>query len=97
MRVEVVYALPEEEDVSTVELAAGATAIEAVIAAGVLARHPQIDLARLTLGVFGNVVARDARLADGDRLEVYRPLAMDPKEARRARAKRSGGRAARRR
>jgi putative ubiquitin-RnfH superfamily antitoxin RatB of RatAB toxin-antitoxin module len=89
LKVEVVYALPGGEDISTVSLALGATASDAVIASGVLARHPDIDLARHKLGVFGNVVPGDARVADGDRVEIYRALAVDPKEARRRRAKRT--------
>ncbi len=89
LKVEVVYALPGGEDVSTVSLAPGATASDAVIASGVITRHPEIDLARHKLGVFGKVVRRDARVADGDRVEIYRALAVDPKEARRKRARRT--------
>ena len=87
IRVEVVYALSGREDSSHVTLPAGATVTEAVRASGVAARHPGIDLRRV--GIFGKAVAADARLADGDRVEIYRPLALDPKEARRRRAKRS--------
>lgn len=86
MEVEVVYALPEREDAVRVRLAPGATAADAVHASGILARHPEIDLGRSKLGVYGKVVAPEARLADGDRIEIYRALAMDPKEARRRRA-----------
>jgi len=86
MEVEVIYALPEGEDAVRLELAPGATAADALRASGILARHPEIDLARNKLGVYGRVVAPQARLAEGDRVEIYRPLAMDPKEARRRRA-----------
>jgi putative ubiquitin-RnfH superfamily antitoxin RatB of RatAB toxin-antitoxin module len=86
IRVEVVYALAGREDSSRVTLPAGATVTEAIGASGIAARHPGIDLRRL--GIFGKTVAADARLADGDRVEIYRPLALDPKEARRRRAKR---------
>lgn len=85
MRVEVVYALPGGHDASTVELPAGATAADALAASGVATRHPGLDLSRL--GIFGRRVAGNARVADGDRLEIYRPLALDPKEARRRRAR----------
>ncbi len=81
-----VYALPDGEDAVTLTLAPGATAAEAVRASGILSRHPDIDLGRNKLGIYGTVVEPQARLADGDRLEIYRPLAMDPKEARRRRA-----------
>ena len=79
MRVEVVFALPGEARVATVELQAGATARDAVAAAGF---QPTKDI-----GVFGKRVAPDYRLSDGDRVEIYRPLAIDPKEARRRRAR----------
>ena len=93
IRIEVVYAAPDGNDVTELELPAGSTVQEAVKAAGVAARHAGIDLSRL--GIFGRRVAAGARLADGDRVEIYRPLALDPKEARRARAGRSGKRSAR--
>ena len=90
MRVEVVYALPGAHDFSALALAPGSTVADALAASGVAARHPGIDLSRL--GIFGRRVGRDTPLADGDRVEIYRPLALDPKEARRERAKRAGGR-----
>jgi putative ubiquitin-RnfH superfamily antitoxin RatB of RatAB toxin-antitoxin module len=79
MRVEVVFALPGEARTATVELAPGAKARDAVAAAGF---RPTKDI-----GVFGKRVPPDYRLSDGDRVEIYRPLAMDPKEARRRRAR----------
>jgi putative ubiquitin-RnfH superfamily antitoxin RatB of RatAB toxin-antitoxin module len=93
MRVEVVYALPEGEDVVTVNLAPGATAADAVAASGLDGRHPGIE--RCKLGIYGKVVPPAMLLADGDRVEVYRPLLIDPKEARRRRAKGPGRRASR--
>jgi uncharacterized protein len=87
MRVEVVYALPASHDAVTLELPAAATVRDALSASGVLERHPGIELLRI--GIFGRPVSADAPLADGDRVEIYRPLALDPKEARRARAKRA--------
>ena len=79
MRVEVVLALPGEVRIATVELAPGATARDAVAAAG----FPPAE----NLGVFGKRVRPEQKLSDGDRVEIYRPLAMDPKEARRRRAR----------
>jgi len=86
IRVEVVYALPAGEDASMVSVDAGATVRDAIAASGMAARHPDIDLARI--GIYGKVVRPDQRLRDGDRVELYRALAMDPKEARRRRARR---------
>lgn len=85
IRVEVVYALPQRQLRVGLELPAGATAIAAVLASGLGERHPEIDLARGKFGLYGQVVAPDTRLADGDRVEIYRPLAVDPRAARRAR------------
>jgi putative ubiquitin-RnfH superfamily antitoxin RatB of RatAB toxin-antitoxin module len=89
MRVEVVYALPGGHDATTVELPAGATAADALAASGMAGRHPGHDLSQL--GIFGRRVAGDARVAEGDRLEIYRPLALDPKESRRRRARGAAG------
>lgn len=87
MRVEVVYAAAADEQCTvTVELPAGATVQGAIDASGVLARFPQIDLATHRIGVFGELAAFDDVVQDGDRVEIYRPLVADPKEARRRRA-----------
>jgi putative ubiquitin-RnfH superfamily antitoxin RatB of RatAB toxin-antitoxin module len=78
LRVEVVRALPGRQDVVAVELEQGATVHAALLAAGMPLDQP--------LGIYGRRVTLDARLADGDRVEIYRPLRADPKEARRRRA-----------
>jgi uncharacterized protein len=92
LSVEVVYALPGAKDAVTLRLAPGATVREAVLRSGMLERHPEIDLAVQKLGIFGEAAAADRTLADGDRVEIYRALAMDPKEARRRRALAGAGR-----
>ena len=86
LSVEVVYALPSGEDAVTLTLAVGATAWEAVRASGVLERHPEIDPGRQKIGIYGRTVSAETRLRDGDRVEIYRPLIVDAKEARRRRA-----------
>jgi putative ubiquitin-RnfH superfamily antitoxin RatB of RatAB toxin-antitoxin module len=95
LRIEVVYC-PEHDGVdrTDLELAAGATVLDALRCSGVLERHADIDLARQTVGVWGRVGALDDALRDGDRVELYRPLRVDPKEARRLRAVRDGRRGA---
>ena len=90
VRIEVVYALPAGEDAVTLELDPGATVADAVRASGLLERHPEIDPGRHKLGIFGRVVPGHAPLRDGDRVELYRALVVDPKEARRRRALRKG-------
>ena len=85
LSVEVVYALPGGEEAVSLKVPAGATALDALRASGLLERHPEIDLARQKIGIYGKVVSRQAPLRDGDRVEVYRPLLVEAKEARRRR------------
>jgi len=86
MKVEVVYARPDRVDVVSVSVPPGATLRDAVVASGLAQRHPEISLEKQAFGIFGRRVPPGTRLAPGDRIEVYRALAMDPKEARRRRA-----------
>jgi len=86
IRVEVAHALPNEQVILTAFLRPGSTVQEAVEASGILARLPDIDLARCQVGVFGKVVSMTRVLQEGDRVEIYRPLIADPKLLRRARA-----------
>lgn len=83
LRVEVVYASGKEADVVTVRLPAGATVRDAITASGLAARLSDLS----AVGVFGRRVKPDAPLADGDRVEIYRPLLVDPKEQRRQRSR----------
>lgn len=86
--VEVLYAPPGAVDRVELHLDDGATARDALRASGLLARHPELDSGIVALGIYGRVVAPEQPLTDGDRVEVYRPLIADPKEARRRRASR---------
>ena len=88
MRVEVVYALPLKQDVILLEVAAGTTLGEALAASGMLARHPHIDVGVARVGVWGRPATLGTLLREGDRVEIYRPLQVDPKEVRRRRAAR---------
>jgi putative ubiquitin-RnfH superfamily antitoxin RatB of RatAB toxin-antitoxin module len=84
INVEVVYApAPGQIDISHLKLRPGSTVADALKASGLLQRHPQA--AGLTAGVWGRKQPADAGLRAGDRVEVYRPLRCDPKEARRQR------------
>jgi putative ubiquitin-RnfH superfamily antitoxin RatB of RatAB toxin-antitoxin module len=84
--VEVVYALPDRQELVTLKLSAGVTAREAVERSGLPEKFPEIDLAKNRLGVFARLVKPDALLRDRDRVEIYRPLIADPKEVRKQRA-----------
>ncbi len=94
LRVEVVYCpRPGVTDLQALLLAPGATLADAVQASGVVARHG-LDAATLQLGVWGRARAADCALRDRDRVEIYRPLIVDPKEARRQRFRRHREKAA---
>lgn len=84
--VTVVYCAPGCEDISEVTLPVGATVGDAIAAAGVLGRRPELAASTPQIGVWGRSCALTRCLEDGDRVEIYRPLTVDPKEARRVRA-----------
>lgn len=81
--VEVAYALPERQVLISVQLPAGSTAAAAIEASGVLAMFPEIDLAVNRIGIFSKPCAPTHLLEEGDRVEIYRSLQADPKDARR--------------
>jgi putative ubiquitin-RnfH superfamily antitoxin RatB of RatAB toxin-antitoxin module len=62
--------------------------LDAIRASGAMTGEGAIDISTQAVGIWGRTVALDAPLAEGDRVEIYRPLRMDPKEARRRRAQR---------
>jgi putative ubiquitin-RnfH superfamily antitoxin RatB of RatAB toxin-antitoxin module len=81
--VEVVYALPGRQRVVEIEFTDGLTAREAVTRSGLPVEFVELTRDDLDLGVFGRVVRPGHRLAPGDRVEIYRRLRNDPKDARR--------------
>lgn len=95
LRVEVAYAEPQVQFLHAVVLPAAATLRAAIEASGVLVAFPHIDLARVHVGIWNREAALDAPLRDGDRVEIYRPLQVDPKAVRRERAEKEPPRRAR--
>lgn len=85
--VEVVYARPDRQVVLDVRLPEGATLGDAISASGIEARFPRDDMRECQVGIWGRITERDALLRDGDRVEIYRELLRDPREARRERAR----------
>jgi hypothetical protein len=83
--VEVSYAEPQRAIVKTYRLTAPATLADALRLAAADPRFSGIDLTHAVVGIFGKVAAPGQVLEDGDRVEIYRALAADPKNARRAR------------
>ena len=88
IRVEVAYALKDEQLLMVLEVEEGTTVRQAIERSGILGRVPGIDLDPERVGVFGKLSRLDTALRDGDRVEIYRPLVADPKEARRRRVTR---------
>ena len=89
LTIEVCYALPHGQALIEVQLPQGATLQQAIDASGILARHPGIDLTKQKVGIFGKLKPLDAVLTDHDRVEIYRPLIVDPKLARQRRVEKS--------
>jgi putative ubiquitin-RnfH superfamily antitoxin RatB of RatAB toxin-antitoxin module len=87
IHVEVAYAPFGRQLVLGVRLEQGARVADAIGASGVLARHPEIDLKTASVGVFGRLAQLDTPLRDRDRVEIYRPIVADAREARRERAR----------
>ncbi|EMP55328.1 hypothetical protein MSNKSG1_11793 [Marinobacter santoriniensis NKSG1] len=89
MHVEVAYARPDKQEIIPVDVPEGTTALEAVKLSGITALFPEVDPDSNDMGIFGKVVKDPAahELRDGDRVELYRPLKIDPKQARLNRAK----------
>lgn len=87
MKVTVAYATPEKQAEIAVELAVGATVQQAIDASGIVTLFTEIDVTDLSVGIFSKRAKLTDELVSGDRVEIYRPLQVDPKEARRLRAK----------
>ncbi|KZC18366.1 RnfH family protein [Rhodanobacter sp. FW510-R12] len=87
IRVEVVYAGTGRPVVRQIELAEGSTVMQAIDAAGLAAVVPGGAIDPSRLGIFARKVPPDRIVRQGDRIEVYRPLMLDPMEARRRRAR----------
>lgn len=87
MMIEVAYATPDRQVVIELEVDMATTVAAAIYQSGILREFPEIDLAMNAVGVFGNHVDLEDVLQPGDRVEIYRPLQVTPKEARRRRAR----------
>lgn len=81
--IEIVFATPDSQVLVKVSLPGNATVADAIEASGLKSRFPTHDLDACAAGIWGSVVQREQRLRNGDRVELYRPLRIDPREARR--------------
>ena len=84
--VEIVFAKPGEQALEQVRVPVDATVETAIQKSGILERFPEIDLTANKVGIFGKATKLSTVLNEGDRIEIYRPLIADPKEARKKRA-----------
>lgn len=96
--VEVAYALPHKQKIIALLVKPGTTALQAAEQSRIVEHFPEIDLASARLGIFGQALgtkglesAATHVLHQGDRVEIYRPLQVDPKDARRRRAEKNAG------
>ncbi|TRZ91554.1 MAG: RnfH family protein [Rhodocyclaceae bacterium] len=79
MKIKVAYATLRRQAVLPVEQPEGATVRDAIQSSGILKQFPEIDLEKQKVGIFNKVCTLDAKLAEGDRVEIYCPLTVDPK------------------
>ncbi len=86
LAIEVAYALPQDQTIIALAVPRGTRVSEAILRSGILQRFPEIDLSRQAVGVFGQRVSLERLVEAGDRIEIYRALIADPKEARKRRA-----------
>jgi putative ubiquitin-RnfH superfamily antitoxin RatB of RatAB toxin-antitoxin module len=84
--IEIAYATPDMQKIIDCEVDPGVSPRDAVRGSNIKQYFAEIDPETCDLGVFGKSIADDYMLADGDRIEIYRPLIADPKEVRRQRA-----------
>ncbi|SJM93914.1 RnfH family protein [Crenothrix polyspora] len=84
--IEIAYATSHKQRLVAVQIPAGSTVEQAIWVSGLLNEFPEIDLKQTKVGIFGSVCDLDQLLKQGDRVEIYRPLVLEPKAARLQRA-----------
>ncbi len=87
LAIEVAYAKPEKQVILSLQVAPGCTLEAAIKQSGILELFPEIDLLEQTIGIFSQPQALTTTVQAGDRIEIYRSLFQDPKEARKLKAK----------
>ena len=83
MKVDVVYASKTRQHLIQLELPEGSTVQNVIDASNILTEFPEIDLHQNAVGIFGKKTTLSTQLTNGDRIEIYRPLALDPMQKRR--------------
>jgi putative ubiquitin-RnfH superfamily antitoxin RatB of RatAB toxin-antitoxin module len=85
IEIEVAYALPKSQILECLKVPFGTTVAQAVQLSGICKKIPEIQPDNKNLGVFGKLVKPETVLRNHDRVEIYRPITVDPKEKRRKR------------
>lgn len=88
LHIEVAYATPAQQYLLSVRVSSGSTVEQAIRQSGICQRCPEIDLTAQSVGIFSQLVTLQTVLNNGDRVEIYRPLQVDPKLQRKERAQR---------
>ncbi len=86
IKVEVAYAASDQQHLESLQLPNGATVEQAIDQSRLLSQFPEIDLSSQKVGIYSKVCQLDTVLKSGDRVEIYRPLQLNPMDARRKRA-----------
>lgn len=86
LRIQVCYAEPVRQVLHELTLPAGASIADAIVKSGIAEHLPAAELEACKVGIYGKLKTRETVLRDRDRVEIYRPLLADPKDARRRRA-----------
>jgi putative ubiquitin-RnfH superfamily antitoxin RatB of RatAB toxin-antitoxin module len=79
MQIGVTYAEPDQQIWLSLEVPEGSTVLNAIERSGILSRCPQVDLKNNKVGIFGKITKLTTSLSEGDRVEIYRPITVDPK------------------
>jgi putative ubiquitin-RnfH superfamily antitoxin RatB of RatAB toxin-antitoxin module len=87
MEIEVAYATADKQTLLSLEVPPGCTVAEAIGLSGIREVFPDMELDPKAVGIFSRKVSMDHELKEGDRVEIYRPLVVDPKEMRKQRAR----------
>ena len=91
LTVEVVLATPDRQVLLTLAVDAGASVADVIAASGIESQFPGLAVSEMPVGIWGKQVPREAAVRQGDRIELYRPLEIDPREGRRQRVRAGEG------
>lgn len=86
IKIQLSYAKAEQQLILDLSVPAGTTILQAIEASDLIRKMPDIDISVLRVGIYSKLKTLDTVVRDGDRVEIYRPLIVDPKESRRRRA-----------